>query len=145
MVSRSGAAAGGLMKDFRDFIMQGNVVDLAVAVVIGGAFGKIVTSLIEDVLTPAILDPAMKAAQVDNIAELTLGSIKYGSFLAAVLNFLVIAFVIFLLVRSLEKAKKKMARQEAVAAMDSPDPAIVAQEQLTQALNDLNQTMRSQG
>lgn len=61
MTSRNGRAkAGGFLKDFGDFLMQGNVVDLAVAVVIGGAFGKIIGSLVEDIITPALLNPAMK-------------------------------------------------------------------------------------
>lgn len=66
-VQNGKAAAGGFMKDFGDFIMQGNVVDLAVAVVIGAAFGKIVSSLIEDLITPLILNPALEAAGVKDI------------------------------------------------------------------------------
>jgi len=61
-------SAGGLMKDFQAFILQGSVIDLAVAVIIGGAFGKIVTSLIEDIITPLLLNPALKAANVDELA-----------------------------------------------------------------------------
>ncbi|ELS31529.1 large-conductance mechanosensitive channel [Pseudanabaena biceps PCC 7429] len=65
-------AAGGFIKDFQTFIMKGNVIDLAVAVVIGGAFGKIVTSLIEDIITPLLLNPALKAANVEDLAKLAL-------------------------------------------------------------------------
>lgn len=134
-MARSGAAqAGGFLKDFQDFIMKGNVVDLAVAVIIGGAFGKIVESLIADIITPAILTPAMKAANVDQLANLSYNGIKYGVFLAAVLNFLVIAFVIFLMIRALEKAKKRLARQEAMAEAEAPPDV---QERLVTTLDRL--------
>lgn len=101
---------GGFWADFRKFIMQGNVIDLAVAVVIGGAFGKIVTSLVEDIITPAILQPALAAANVSDLQNLSVNGIKYGVFLAAILNFLVIALCIFLLIRAFEKAKKRFIR-----------------------------------
>ncbi|MBW4623760.1 MAG: large conductance mechanosensitive channel protein MscL [Cyanosarcina radialis HA8281-LM2] len=134
-MARSGASqAGGFMRDFRDFIMKGNVVDLAVAVIIGAAFGKIVESLIADIITPAILNPAMKAAGVDQIANLSYNGIKYGLFLAAVLNFIVIAFVIFLLIRAIEQAKKKLARQEAMAEAEAPPDV---QERLVNTLDRL--------
>lgn len=121
--------------------MRGNVVDLAVAVVIGGAFGKIVTSLIEDIITPAILNPAMKAANVDELSKLAYNNIKYGSFLAAVLNFIVIAFVIFLMIRALEKAHKKLERKKTMAAETQPDPAETANERLILSIDRLNQTL----
>lgn len=122
--------------------MQGNVVDLAVAVVIGGAFGKIVTSLIEDIITPALLNPAMKAANVDELSKLTYNGVKYGSFLAAVLNFVVIAFVIFLMIRAFEKARKQMQRKQEMAEEIMPDPAVEANERLISSLDQLNQTLR---
>jgi large conductance mechanosensitive channel len=141
MVRRGTRAATGFMADFRDFIMRGNVVDLAVAVVIGGAFGKIVDSLVADIVTPAILNPAIQAAQVDKLSDLTIGGIQYGLFLAAVLNFLVIALCMFLIVRSFESAKKRFIRQEEVAAEIEPDPAIVAQERLVGAMERLTDVM----
>ena len=95
-----------MFKEFKDFIAKGNVIDLAVAVIMGGAFGAIVTSLIEDLITPVLLNPVMQAAQVDELSKLTLNGIKYGNFLAAVLNFLVIAFVMFMLVRSINNMTK---------------------------------------
>jgi large conductance mechanosensitive channel len=134
--------ARGFLGDFKDFIMKGNVLDLAVAVVIGAAFGKIVTSLLEDVITPALLNPVMKAANVDDLAKLVYGTIKYGSFLAAVLNFIVIAFVIFVLVKSVEAAKRKTQRQEALAET-APDPAVVAQENLVSSLERLTRAVES--
>lgn len=132
-------AAGGFMKDFQDFIMKGNVIDLAVAVVIGGAFGKIVTSLIEDIITPLLLNPALKAAKVDDLALLQINGIKYGVFIASVINFLVIAFVIFLLIRSFEAMKRKEIREEAAAEEVKPDP----QERLTLAVERLAEVMES--
>ncbi|HTL90684.1 MAG TPA: large conductance mechanosensitive channel protein MscL, partial [Leptolyngbya sp.] len=90
------------------------MIDLAVAVIIGAAFGKIVTSLVEDIVTPLILNPALKAAKVENLQNLSYEGIKYGVFLAAVINFLVIAFCIFLAIRAFEKAKRRFSRQEAI-------------------------------
>lgn len=98
----------GMMSEFKEFIAKGNAMDLAVGVIIGAAFGKIVTSLVEDVITPALLNPALKAAKVDNLALLkTDGGILYGKFIAAVIGFIVIAFVIFLLVKGINSMKKK--------------------------------------
>ncbi|MGB7413934.1 MAG: MscL family protein, partial [Thermosynechococcaceae cyanobacterium] len=74
MANSSGS--GSFLKDFGEFLSQGNVVDLAVAVIIGGAFGKIVTSFVEDIVTPAILNPAMKAAGADQLAALSINGIK---------------------------------------------------------------------
>jgi large conductance mechanosensitive channel len=136
--------ARGFLGDFKDFIMKGNVLDLAVAVIIGAAFGKIVTSLLEDIITPALLKPAMEAAKVNDLAALSINGIKYGSFLAAVLNFIVIAFVIFLLIKSVEAAKRKTQRQQAIAE-PAPDPAVVAQENLIASMDRLTRAVESQG
>ncbi|PZO45113.1 MAG: large conductance mechanosensitive channel protein MscL [Pseudanabaena frigida] len=131
-------AAGGFIRDFQAFILKGNVIDLAVAVIIGGAFGKIVTSLIEDIITPLLLNPALKAANVEDLAKLQINGIKYGVFLASVINFLVIAFVIFLIIRSFESMKRKEVREEAIAEV-KPDP----QERLTLAVERLAEVMES--
>ncbi len=143
MVRNGRASAGGFFRDFRDFALKGNVVDLAVAVIIGGAFGQIVTSFIEDIITPALLNPAMEAAGVEQIEGLTFNGIRYGSFLAAVLNFVVIAFVIFLMVRSIEATRRRVQRQEAIAEEAAPDPAVVAQERLVDSLDRLTQTIEA--
>jgi large conductance mechanosensitive channel len=136
--------SGGLLQDFGAFIMQGNVIDLAVAVIIGGAFGKIITSLTDDIITPLILQPALTAANVKNLEELTANGVLYGKFLASIINFLVIAFCIFLLVRAFENAKKRFVREAEVEAEAAPpDPAVVAQERLTTALDRLTQTMQT--
>lgn len=121
----------GMVSEFKDFIAKGNAMDLAVAVIIGGAFGAIVNSLVADVITPALLNPALKAAQVENLAELkTEGGILYGKFLAAVISFLVIAFVIFIMVKAINSMKKK---EEAAPAA----PAGPTQEELLTQIRDL--------
>lgn len=97
----------GFIKEFRDFAVKGNVIDLAVAVVIGAAFGAIVTSLVDDVITPLILTPALKAIGASDIGKLTWGAVKYGNFLAAVIKFIVIAFVLFLIIKAINSTKKK--------------------------------------
>ena len=97
-----------MFKEFKAFAMRGNVVDLAIGVIIGGAFGKIVSSLIDHVITPLLLKPAMEAANLTQLEDLTiLGSVKYGSFLSAVINFIIIAFVLFLIVKGVNAAKQK--------------------------------------
>jgi large conductance mechanosensitive channel len=116
------------------------VLDLAVAVILGGAFGKIVESFVKDVITPAILSPVLSYLKLDDVAQLSYSGVKYGLFLSAVINFLVVAFVIFLVVRSFETAKKKMSRQEAMAETPA-DPATTAQQELVSAINRLNTTV----
>lgn len=95
------------IKDFKAFAMKGNVVDLAVAVIIGAAFGAIVSSLVTDVITPLILSPVLDKLGLKDIAQLKWGAVTYGRFLAAVINFLVIALVIFMMIRAISKLQKK--------------------------------------
>ncbi len=123
--------------------MRGNVIDLAVAVIIGAAFSKIIDSLVADIITPALLNPALAAAKVENLSQLSFNGIKYGLFLAAVLNFLVIALCIFILIRSFETAKRRFLRHPESGAAAAPDPAIESQKKLTQALERLRQTLES--
>lgn len=121
------------MRDFQQFLMRGNVVDLAVAVVIGGAFGSIVNSLIADIITPLILTPALQAAGVDDVANLSINGVKYGLFIAAIINFVVIALVLFVIIRIFERAKRK---QEVEAAAE---PSI--EEKLNETLVHLTEVM----
>jgi len=110
-----------MLKEFKAFAMRGNVVDLAVGVIIGGAFGKIVGSFIEDVITPLALKPALEAANLTELAELTVfGTVKYGNFLSAVINFIIVAFVLFLIIKGMNATKKKEA---AAPAAPAPPPA----------------------
>ena len=96
-----------MLKEFKEFVMRGNVLDLAVAVIIGGAFGKIVGSLVNDILMPLI---GLILGGVD-FSELafTVGEavVKWGAFVQAIVDFIIIAFVIFLIVKTVNAAKKK--------------------------------------
>lgn len=97
-----------MFKEFRAFAMRGNVVDLAVGVIIGAAFGTIVNSFISDVITPLLLKPALEAAQLSKLEDLTVfGAVKYGKFLSATINFVIVAFVLFIIVKAMNAAKKK--------------------------------------
>jgi large conductance mechanosensitive channel len=122
----------GFVKEFKEFALKGNVVDLAIAVIIGAAFGAIVSSLVTDIITPLILSPALEAAHVKNLNDLTWGTVKYGSFLAAILNFFVIALSIFLLVKGMNSLKRK---KEASAAEPTP-PEYTLQEKLLMEIRD---------
>lgn len=97
----------GMIKEFKEFVMRGNVVDLAVGVIIGAAFGKIVSSLVEDIITPLLLKPALDAAGAQNIETWAPGGMLVGKFIAAVISFIVIAFVLFLIIKGMNSAMKK--------------------------------------
>jgi large conductance mechanosensitive channel len=97
----------GMFKEFKEFAMKGNVVDLAVAVVIGAAFAAIISSFVDDVITPLLLTPALNAIGAKDIDKLVWGSVKYGVFLSAVIKFIVIAFILFLVVKAVNSMKKK--------------------------------------
>lgn len=125
-----------LVTEFREFAMKGNVVDMAVGVIIGTAFGKIVSSLVSDVVTPP-LGMAIGGVNFSDLA-VTLGTnqgtgeavvLKYGAFLQAAFDFLIIAFVLFLAIRAINKLRKP-----AVAAAP-PSPS--RQEVLLQEIRDL--------
>lgn len=110
----------GMIGEFKKFAIQGNVVDLAVGVVIGGAFGKIVGSLVDDIITPAVLTPALKAAHLTNLSELTIPgtAIKYGNFLSNIISFAIVAFALFMVVKAINRMKKK----EAETPAPPPEP-----------------------
>ncbi len=125
----------GLAKEFKEFAMKGNVIDMAVGVIIGTAFGKIVTSLVEDVIMP----PLGKVIGGVNFSDLSvsLGAdpvgkeviLKYGNFLQITFQFLIVAFVLFMVIRSLNKLKKPDPA--------APPPAPPAQEVLLREIRDL--------
>lgn len=102
-----------MLKEFKAFILRGNVVDLAVAVIIGAAFGAIVSSLVADVITPLLLNPVMEKLHVHKLEEVAWNGVLYGKFIATVINFVVIAFVIFLMVKGMNKAIKRKAAEPA--------------------------------
>jgi large conductance mechanosensitive channel len=127
-----------LGKEFKEFAMKGNVIDMAVGVIIGAAFGKIVTSLVEDIVMP----PLGKLIGGVNFSDLSvnLGTDpagkevlwKYGNFLQISFQFLIVAFVLFMMIRSLNKLKKPDP-----AAPAAPPPAPPRQEVLLQEIRDL--------
>jgi len=96
-----------MIKEFKEFIMRGNVMDLAVAVIIGGAFGKIVSSLVSDIIMP-LIGLIIGGIDFSGLA-FTIGSAKvtYGNFINNVIDFLIIALVIFLLIKAIDSMKKK--------------------------------------
>jgi large conductance mechanosensitive channel len=122
----------GMMKEFQEFALKGNVVDLAVGVIIGAAFGKIVSALVDNVLMPPI---GFMLGQTDFKSfavalPVTKGDpvlIKYGLFLQAMIDFAIIAFVLFLIIKAMNEAKKRMVKAEAAAP---PPPAAPAASEL---------------
>ena len=132
----------GMIKEYKEFISKGNVVDLAVGVVIGGAFGKIISSLVNDIVMPPIgymlkginfrdLKIVLMQASTDAAGVVTPAvAITYGNFIQVALEFLIIAWVIFLVVRTINNMKRK---DEAVA----PPPEPSTQEKLLMEIRDL--------
>lgn len=102
-----------MLKELKKFLLRGNVVDLAVGVIIATAFGAIINSFVNDIITPLLLNPALEAANVQNIAELAWNGVTYGKFLSAVINFLVIGTVLFFMIKGIEKAQNLVKKEEA--------------------------------
>ena len=127
-----------MMSEFRDFAMRGNVVDMAVGIVIGGAFGKIVSSFVNDVLMPPI-GMALGGVDFNDLAmtlqeasgEVAAITVNYGSFIQTVIDFIIIAFAIFMVVKGMNKMKKK----EEAAPPAPPKPSI--EENLLTEIRDL--------
>jgi large conductance mechanosensitive channel len=133
-----------MLKEFRDFAMKGNVVDLAVAVIIGAAFGAIVNSLVADIIMPVVgafgsLDfsnyflPLAKSVTASNLADAKKQGavLAYGSFLTVTVNFIIIAFVLFSVIRLMNQLKRK----EEAAAAAPPKPT--REEELLTEIRDL--------
>lgn len=96
-----------MLKEFREFAIRGNVMDLAVAVIIGGAFGKIVTSLVNDLLMP-LIGLVMGGVNFADLAIVVGGAeVRWGAFVQSIIDFIIIAFVIFLLVRAINRLKRE--------------------------------------
>ena len=122
----------GFIKEFREFALKGNVVDLAIAVIIGDAFGAIVSSLVDDVITPLLLTPALEAANLKDLDQLAWGAVKYGNFLAAVIKFVIVALVLFLLIQGMNRMKRK--KEAPAAAPQAPEYTL--QEKLLMEIRD---------
>jgi large conductance mechanosensitive channel len=131
MARRARNSTTGFLRDFQEFIMRGNVVDLAVAVIIGGAFSKIVDAFVTWLMS-VLLAPVLKQAGVDQLKNLPYG---LGDLAVAIVNFLVVAFVVYLLIKALEK----FLRQQVLE--DATDPVVESQERLTAAIDRLTSTM----
>lgn len=135
-----------MLKEFKEFAMRGNVVDMAVGIIIGAAFGKIVTSLVNDVVMPPIglllgsvdfsnlfvnLDLDADYATLASAEEAGAPIIKYGMFINTVLDFVIVAFAIFLVIKALNKLKRQQ------AAQPPPPPVPTAQERLLTEIRDV--------
>ena len=135
----------GFVKEFREFAMRGNVIDLAVGVIIGAAFGKIVTSLVDDVIMPPIgyitggvdfsnlkwvMVPGDAAAKVSEVA------IRYGNFINTLIQFLIVAFCIFLIVKVINSLKREKAKDPGVPAAPTKEEVL---------LTEIRDAIRSQG
>lgn len=96
----------GFIKEFKEFAMQGNVMDMAVGVIIGGAFGKIVTSIVDDILMP-LIGTLIGKDFADLSCVINGATVKYGNFVQNVVDFLIIAFCIFLIIKAINKVSKK--------------------------------------
>jgi large conductance mechanosensitive channel len=121
----------GFIKEFKEFAIKGNVVDLAIGVVIGGAFSKIIGSLVDDIITPAVLTPALKAANLTNLADLKIPgtAIKYGNFLSTCISFIIVAVVLFMIIKTINASKKRDA-----GSLPVPEPS--SQEKLLMEIRD---------
>jgi large conductance mechanosensitive channel len=119
----------GFIKEFKDFAVKGNVLDLAIGVIIGAAFGKIVSSLVEDIITPAVLGPALKAAGLEDLSKLTIAgtAIKYGNFLSQVISFIIVALVLFLIIKGVNNLKKKEAAVPAAAPVPTKEEVLLTE------------------
>ena len=136
----------GFFGEFKEFIARGNVMDMAVGVIIGGAFGKISTSLVNDVIMPGISmltggvdfsgwKLVLKEAVIENGEEIAAAvSINYGNFLATILDFLIIAFAVFCLIKGINTLHRK---KEEPAPEPAPEPEPSAEEKLLTEIRDL--------
>ena len=141
-----------MLKEFKDFIMRGNVLDMAVGVIVAGAFGKITTSLVNDVFMPFIsflfgardmtaLNLVVRPEVVNEAGEVVQAAITigFGTFVATIIDFLLIALVVFLVVKAINTAKAKLEKKEEEAAEVTPPapPAPSAEEVLLTEIRDL--------
>jgi large conductance mechanosensitive channel len=97
----------GFISEFKEFINKGNVIDLAVAFILGGAFQKIVTSLVEDIIMPIIAT----IGDMETIEELKFGPFTYGKFISASINFIIIALVLFMMIKVMNRTREKIRKE----------------------------------
>ena len=136
---------GKFIQEFKDFAVKGNAVDMAVGVIIGGAFGKIITSIVDDIIMPPIgwliggvkfsdLKIQLPKVQLPGVEHMQSVTINYGNFLQNVFNFIIIAFCVFLLVKAINKLSQKKKEESAAPA---PNPEPTAEEKLLSEIRDL--------
>ena len=114
------------MNEFKEFISKGNVMDMAVGIIIGGAFTAIVTALVDSILMP-IIGAISGGHSVEDMAwKIGNASIGYGAFIQAVINFLLVAWVLFLIIKALNKAKDTLTKEEAKEEEEAPVPEDIA-------------------
>ncbi|QLE58254.1 large conductance mechanosensitive channel protein MscL [Nostoc sp. TCL26-01] len=131
--------ATGFLRDFQEFALKGNVVDLAIAVIIGTAFGKIISSFVEDVIMP-LINPLVAVSGKD-WRTITVGpGIALGKFFGSIVDFLIIALILFLAIRALQRFKRQ---EEVTEETPPPEPQLLAQERLTDALDRLTETIEA--
>ena len=134
-----------LIQEFKDFAVKGNAVDMAVGVIIGGAFGKIVSSIVDDIIMPPIgwliggvkftdLKFTLPTVDIPGVEKMEAVTINYGNFLQTTFDFIVIAFCVFLLVKGINRLSKK---KEEEAAAPVPDPKPTNEEKLLTEIRDL--------
>ena len=132
------------MQEFKEFAVKGNAVDMAVGVIIGGAFGKIVTSIVNDIIMPPIgyiiggvnfsdLKYELPKVVVQGV-ELAPATINYGTFIETILDFIIVAFCVFMMVKGINRMSRKKAEEPAAPA---PEPAPAAEEKLLEEIRDL--------
>jgi large conductance mechanosensitive channel len=140
----------GIVKEFKEFAVKGNMIDMAVGIIIGGAFGKIITSLVNDVIMPPLgallggvdftdLKLPIKGAEInaagETIAEAV--TLNYGNFIQTSVDFLIVAFAIFMAIKAINRLKKK---EEAAPAAPAPAPEPSNEEKLLAEIRDLLKT-----
>ena len=134
-----------LIQEFKEFAIKGNAVDMAVGVIIGGAFGKIVSSIVDDIIMPPIgwliggvnfsdLKYTLPHVEIPGVTAAAPATINYGNFLQTLLDFIIIAFCVFMMVKGINKLSKKKEEEPAAPA---PDPEPTNEEKLLSEIRDL--------
>jgi large conductance mechanosensitive channel len=137
---------GKFLNEFKAFAVKGNAVDMAVGVIIGGAFGKIVSSIVDDIIMPPIgwliggvnftdLKFTLPQVEIPGVETMTAATINYGNFIQTLLDFVIIAFCVFMLVKFINKLARKQKAEETVKSAPKPEPT--AEEKLLTEIRDL--------
>ena len=137
---------GKFINEFKEFAVKGNAVDMAVGVIIGGAFGKIVSSIVDDIIMPPIgwliggvnfsdLKVTLPTVEIPGVEKMASATINYGNFIQTTFDFVIIAFCVFLLVKGINRLARKDAKKEAPAPAPAPEPT--NEEKLLAEIRDL--------